>query len=383
MRAYLVPLVFGMLFPVTVVAQVSEALAAAVSAFEAAASASASAFLSCAAANASVAAEKAKFGPLGSKDVPGSVEVGANSGKFEAALLASESISRMADQIGNAIATTPGKTADSTLLIVTSTETPTFEGYDSFSQRVEQLGLEFAKAKVTEAKPKPKAGKGKGTPAVQASSAAVALDVIGNLFRSDYKVAALDVTTDDVLLVRALSGVTSNAWTVRVPAYSPTASGQDNPAVVGLNKVLDDRTAALDLLRKAKSDATAQPTLDYSDRIAALEGFIKAAEAFSSEMRTAVAGVVPFVVIARQAQLKQQLEGGYLLCVKVHTAGGSSVAKKNFWTFLGSMPFKVSGGALASYSLLEGSTGRVLRAGTLADMQPLKKLSEISISAAD
>ena len=64
-------------------------------------------------------------------------------------------------------------------------------------------------------------------------------------------------------------------------------------------------------------------------------------------------------------------------------AGGSSVAKKNFWTFLGSMPFKVSGGALASYSLLEGSTGRVLRAGTLADMQPLKKLSEISISAAD
>jgi hypothetical protein len=385
MRVPTLMLLAGLSFPMVLAAQVTDPIAAAQLRKAEAEANTAASNAETAASNAekakweaATAAERSKYGPLGSKAVDGSVEVAQGAGKFEATFLGSKSIDALAKEIVDDLNGIP---ANSRVLIVTGTEIPSFEGYDAFVLRVEQLDLEFDKAMATSrvAKPKkPKGGRGASTVGASTSGAAVALDVIGNLFRADYKVAALDFTLDDQLLVRAIIHRAHGTWDIRVPTYAPSELGTTNPAVEQLNEVLADRRTAAGKLIEAKAEAEKFKDYDYAARIAALEAYVKSAEGFIAEMRTAVAGVVPFLVIAKQAQLRSLLDGGHLLMVKVHVAGGSSVAKKNFWTFLGAMPFKVSGGALVSYSVFDGSSGRVVGGGLFQDLQPLTPLTRVS-----
>jgi hypothetical protein len=376
MRAPWLILLTGLFLPMLALAQASDPIAAAQQRKAEAEAETAAANAEKAKWEAAVAAEKAKFGPLGTKAVDGSVEVGKDSGKFEATYLAAKSLDGLATKVVAGAAIIPAKAK---VLILTGTEVPSFEGYEAFRIRVDQLALEFAKAKATDAVAKPKSGNSgqKAFFELSTTSAATAMDVLGNLFRADYKVAPLEVSLDDQLLVRAIIGKAHAQWDIRVPAYAPSTLEAPNPAVVRLNQVLQNRSTAARLLAEAKADAGKSKKLDYTDRIAALEGFIKSADAFSSEMRTPVSGVVPFLLIARQAQQQDLLEGGYLLSVKINAAGGSSVAKKNFWTFLGTMPFKVSGGAVASYAVFDGSSGKVLGGGIVQDLRELTPLTRV------
>jgi hypothetical protein len=383
MRVPMLMLLAGLSVPLVAVAQAGDPIAAAQARKAEAEAEAAASNAEKAKWEAAAAAEKAKLGPLGAKAVDGSVEVAKDAGKFESTFLASKSVEELARKVvdgAKGIKATGGKPR---VLIVTGTEAPGFEAYDAFTLRVQQLALEFDKAKATSRIPKPKKTRegttgGAASLGIATSSAAVALDVIGNLFRADYKVAPLEFTLDDQLLVRAIIHQAHDDWEIRVPAYSPPALGMTNPAVEQFNRVLDDRTAARLLLAEAKAEAGKNKNFDYTDRIAALEGYVKSAEGFIAEMRTAVAGVVPFLQIAKQAELLTLLDGGFLLTVKVHAAGGSSVAKKNFWTFLGAMPFKVSGGALVSYSVFDGKTGQVVGGGVFQHLQTLTPLTRIS-----
>ncbi len=67
----------------------------------------------------------------------------------------------------------------------------------------------------------------------------------------------------------------------------------------------------------------------------------------------------------RELEVWNTLNGNssLVLIVKMDRTGASSYVQKNLWTTFGKMPFKVMGGAIASYTLFQGTTGAVLASG--------------------
>jgi len=96
---------------------------------------------------------------------------------------------------------------------------------------------------------------------------------------------------------------------------------------------------------------------------------------FTRVLTPDAAGWVP---IARAGLLEQLLdEDPLVLRVFVEKAGGSLVVRKNIKTFIGADPLRVSAGLVASYTVTEPSTGRVLAAGVLNCRTGEAKLGEI------
>jgi hypothetical protein len=58
--------------------------------------------------------------------------------------------------------------------------------------------------------------------------------------------------------------------------------------------------------------------------------------------------------------------------------GGSAYSEKNFFTFLGTLPYSVSGGALVSYTLFNGATGAVVDSGSYGASAPFMKIHRIA-----
>src|SRR3546814_19319672 len=69
--------------------------------------------------------------------------------------------------------------------------------------------------------------------------------------------------------------------------------------------------------------------------------------------------------LARQCWRLIWPRGALLFIVKMNATGGTYHTKKNFWTIFGGAPFSVSGGTLASYTLLEGFDGSVRASGLM------------------
>lgn len=327
---------------------------------------------------AATAATKAKFGPLADYTTEGKTEAGTDAGKMEAQILANEATKAIAILMVDRLKEGPLKleTAKKKVLIVTETERPSFEAYDAFTAQYGQIKHELERAQKAGPKPKPKAGTIKTT----TSSIPMLINIAGNLLRSDYKIATVSWTPDEVLLARAIVFEAREKLTQKfyTPSASPTAMTDTNPAVIALTDLATEQAAAEDKLEEAKTSAGTDKKMDYSAVISGLETAIKHSEDFFSVLRTADKGVTPMVAIARQAQISEILKEGYLLTIKSHASGGSTYTKKNFWTFLGTMPFFVSGGALSSYSLTDGADGEVLETGVFGKMEPFMKIHGVS-----
>ena len=92
--------------------------------------------------------------------------------------------------------------------------------------------------------------------------------------------------------------------------------------------------------------------------------------------------------IVKQAQLKDALvcpkpadeqnpcEAKSALYLKVHFKGGGTYTKKNLWTFFGSVPFKASGGLVASYWLVDPK-GNVTKSGSVSHLKGYKSVEDI------
>ncbi len=84
------------------------------------------------------------------------------------------------------------------------------------------------------------------------------------------------------------------------------------------------------------------------------------------------------VAVAQAALLEQRLPDKWLaLRVHVEKAGGSLINRKNILTFFGFDPIRVSGGLVASYTILDPADGRVLGGGVLSCRTRVGKLSDI------
>ena len=374
--------------------------------------------------DAETAAANAKVGSLSNYSTSGTIDVGANSGKLETTLMYSEA----ARAIGKLIVTSTnlkGLCKDSKPLIVTgSTDHLQFDAYDAFdAQSLSIEGQLIAATSETLPPRKEVTKKGVVTSGVSGIAAVgTLLNVAGNLFRSDYKLSGIDITPDDTLLIAAVVAAAREPTAARAIAKDPASAKQptaenvvandaapacriivpgiylaksvdaNNPAIKTLSALADlrenanrqlsqDTSQVSDAQTKAAAlkDAAAEQMKNeaarYTQRIADLTAAIKRFDDFQTKLGTTDdKGIVPMAVIARQAKLAGMAHTGLLLSVKANFAGGSQYAKKNFWTFLGSMPFSVSGGAVASFALVDGSDGSVLASGVLGQSEPFTKI---------
>lgn len=360
--------------------------------------------------DAEAAIAKAKFGALADYEMVGTSEVGANAGKLEAALLASEATREAAEQIAQRVCQTLGKCKDANdsepsaavsgsagpIIVVTEAEKITYDAYDAFNVHAGLIEQHLKSA--SDLKPDEGDTAKALTTGTSFTATAAAVGVVANLLRSDYELSAIELEADDLVLAKAvLSAARSKQLgrPFRLPGqYVSPLDAQSNPALARLKaldsertklaqKIAADKKEASELQEQAKKEKNKAKAADlqkqsagYAPVIAAREAALKRYDEFVAKLGTGDdKGVIPLSIVVRQAAMARQIDdGGLLLVLKANLQGGSAYAKKNFWTFFGSMPFYVGGGALASFTLIEGKSGDVIDAGVFAHTAPFAKV---------
>lgn len=365
-------------------------------------------------ADADLAAFKARFGDVPASPYKGDVTLKENAGKTEALLLAAQAARSAAAAIAEAI-----KTKATAVMLIASTDVPTFDslmrfrvelgiiqkafdGMDHISnaarERESAVPGKPPQAKTAQAPKKQRAV----TPIAATGLALEAADKLLGFFRTDYTVGGIDVTVEDATLIHELAGrLTDNKVTVYLPRLfngneltQTAAEVIDELAVTALRRASGSAAAAAhDRLIAVWTDRASKEAEEErkKEMTAAAEAHKRASDAIgkaialydswfdklsSPEKNSAV---VPIVAVIREQAMMKALDGGRaLLVVKLHAAGGSYYAKKNIWTVFGGMPFFHMGGTVASFALIDGTTGAVAAAGTVPVHGGFLKASELA-----
>lgn len=213
---------------------------------------------------------------------------------------------------------------------------------------------------------------------------ATAIDTVAKLFETEYTVSDVKLTEETMLLIKeTMAAYKSRRPRSRIfaPELFPlTPVSPDNPLRVKLgamDEILSDITdeagqqkqlenALTPFAEKAPKELKASVTAAtevhkgnhkiltdlakaYGDLLVALS--TPAADGKASQLAAAL----------RQAESAQSLKrGGVLALLKMNMRGATSFTKKNFFTAFGGMPFYVSGGAVASYAVMDGQSGEIL-----------------------
>lgn len=344
------------------------------------------------------AATKAKFGTLADYSNQGTTTAGTGAGTLEASLLGAEATLAVGRDIGDEVCKaleTHGATEKASAVYVVAEDfVMSFEVYDAFRIQAQAIGEQLASAlAITPRTAQP----GDADLTARTASLGTVAAIVGNLLRSEYTVANVTLTADDQMLTRAVIDAAScrGKYAFRLPGqYIAPAQLADNGAMLELKRLdelrrgveqkllLETRNRAEGLeAAKAESDKVKAARLRvaaerYDMPIDAATKALEAHAAFRKALSTPNdKGVLPLSVITRQAHLTQTLaKDGYLLVLKANVLGGTGYTKKNFWTFLGSMPFSVTGGTAASYTLIEGRSSNVIDSGVAARAAPYAKV---------
>jgi hypothetical protein len=162
--------------------------------------------------------------------------------------------------------------------------------------------------------------------------------------------------------------------------YSPLRSPA-NALPPEFDKLTASRTSTKEVLAALKAHSTGLTSriqgLDVGAKAEKekLDQELKANEAKVTQANAAMAAYDGLVArfqaldgggatIIRQSALLTALSSAdsVLVIMKLNKAGGSNYVSKNLWTGLGAMPFKVAGGAVASFTAFDALTGNVLAA---------------------
>lgn len=209
-------------------------------------------------------------------------------------------------------------------------------------------------------------------------AALTALNIVGNLLRSDYAIQGVAITTDDLLLVKAVAtaGQSRIAVPIMIPSiYRPTGLTPDNPLLRAIAAIDQLRDQALELAVSHKAEAArltkkgkafAAQAKAHSDKGAKLDAAVKQYQDYLAKVTTpSDKGISEFAEAARQARIRADLAAGStILSVKMNAAGGTTYTKKNFFATMIGIPFYISGGSVGSFTLIDGRSGAILGAGT-------------------
>ena len=371
-------------------------------------------------ADAEAAAVKAQFGSLADYKSQGTVDTGTDAGKLESTLMASQATREAASRIVNAISqhapcrSSAGSTTQEScppIVVLTEASKPVLEleAFESYHMQMESFRREFSRA-IAETPKENKARELQLNAVLPALGAALTgIDIIGNLFRSDYKIAGVAISPDDLLLVKAvvsgakaekihhqffapelfeerveLAGNCDSQTNLEAALNGMTEDGNNAiqtkgacaPAIVTFNELNELRDSA------AKTSQSLKATKKKTSiaRAAAIDAIVKRYDDYIAKISTVDdKGSAPFAAIARQSSIAEKLQkGAYVLILKANFAGGSVYSVQNFWTFFGTMPFYVSGGTLVSYSLFSGENGELIDAGAFELAEPFAKIHKVN-----
>lgn len=337
------------------------------------------------------AAATAAFGPLGTyQGAQGTVTLDdANRSVFETTLLAARAVDQAADEMGNRLVRTisaadgrasknaavrpfaslppvsqmgtdqlceeakrvdlpmPAPSASKPVVIVSQNTAVATDLADSFAVSTSAVAHQLCNTL------SPQTAELAGGSAAAVGAAA---NILANLIRADYSVYGILLNADQSLLTKRvalayMNGAAAAAHPVYLPDLAPfNLRDERNPAA-----------RRLLVMERIRSEASRKAQADPAMKVS-LEEAIKAYDELRTGLTTPTDEKPPLITaIFRQAAVAGLLDqGGYLVVTNIHMLGGTSYTKKNFFTFIGGMPYFVSGGGITSYLVQDGLSGPVL-----------------------
>lgn len=373
-------------------------------AIEAANSAKATAEAKKSQSDAESAAFKAKFGEIPDAGIRGSVELGDKAGSMETALLAARAIEKSGESIADAV---KDSLKESTvLLIFPAGEAPDLKALSGFRALRPTLLNQFTQALTASERAKRPSVEVPIVPAI-----GVALSTVTKLlsfFASDFKVGGSELTADSALLAEVVGGkirpLLKTDTEVRLKTifspidpstYEEFFAAELKPLSDMYATVLEairDREHDISILTEKLTKITGDTPQDHVTKLSLSEG-IKLHQSALEKLRSTTQAYEMLMskllgpdggleVLVRQFEVSSLLNGNnsYVLLVKTHKAGGSHYVEKNLWTSFGSMPFKVMGGVVVSYSLFKGKAGNLVLSGVVpvhGGFQKVKNLEKL------
>ena len=284
-------------------------------------------------------------------------------------MLASRAVSRAAELISGEVA--PQCKAGGSPVVVLGRD----EAFDLNSAQTMMARMDYHSQILTQAMPQKT-----GTGGNKWFSLPLALNLISaaaGLFGNDVKVSAIELPEiNDAMLANAVAGRLADC------AILPSAGGgiadfehskvaQKLTALVKLRNEAAQALAGLPAKANAAQKARAQ---SLKTAIAEFDDFYKSINTPEADGKTAL---IRAILVERVALAQSPL----LLRVAVTRSGGTITNAKNVKTFFGADPVRVSGGLIATYALVNATSGAVVAAGTTACQTAQAKLRNVQSGA--
>jgi len=255
-----------------------------------------------------------------------------DAGKAEAMLLGAVALNEIADRFADQISRDIPQGA--TLLLFPSSERLDFDALRAFNVSYEIVMKHRDKRESLE-------GKG-DTGRSLLPWIGPAADLTKNLlslFKTDYTFYSIGIESTDAMMLDALSNSLRKKYAGTITLRRP---GAYRPDVGSMPSVLMDKLMELELL---------------AGTVPAADSLLKNLENVDTETKRS-----GFSAVVEQAVLFDAInqQNTYIVKVESAQAAGSMYTKKNLWSSIGSNPFHVMGGAVASYAAYEGSSGIVV-----------------------
>lgn len=328
--------------------------------------------------------EAETIGTVKAGSFSGAVTKEADTGKAEAALLAADALRIAATRIAARIPEDSKR-----IEVFAAAEFPDFQRLAGFRFQRELVRQAYGQVGIQPAT----VGPGVTASAVAApaaiSAGLEALSKILGFFKTDYTVGGVAVTMTESALVNAVAGeLATKKVQVRVPRlFVPTARDGAVRGLVGLLMELQglrvqateaveakgEEAQRLEDQAKALPDGAAKEAKQKAaaalrSEVAAIEGVIKMHEAFVASLTVpdGKTGALPAAALAFELAFEEALKNqADILLLRLESAGGGYLIKKNLWTGLGSIPLYHMGGATVSFLLLAGAEGTVKGGGVV------------------
>jgi len=351
--------------------------------------------------DAELAVLKAKLA-VPSSGISGTVETKTNAAALETNLLAA----RATTQAAQAMATLAASAVKGrNVYILSPGDLPDFQA--ALAYRFQFLAAQTALTDaMTISMPTPPAGGEQRERTSRESVAGVGLAVeaatkLLGFFKSDFTVAGDDTSVDNQMLQQAFAGElaaqTSGPAGVFMPAlYAPlkapvsalppefdklTAPRADTKLVLAALEAhsarLTGRMQGFDAAAKAEKEKLDQELKENEAKVTQAKAALSTYDGLVARFQAPDGGGASII---RHGALLTALSDpdSVLVIVKLNKAGGSNYTEKNLWTILGAIPFKVAGGAIASFTAFEAHTGKVKAAGTIEIHGGFAKINKVS-----
>jgi hypothetical protein len=332
----------------------------------------------------------------------GKVDVKTNAGQIEADVLMAQSLSPIATKIIEGI---KGKASGKPIVVFAGTDGQPLARWEMFHFRTarieEQFGLLAARKKNLDDRYDGLTNKihiaeySNFVSAVTGITPGLAaVSKVLSYFASDYEVGGITVATDDTLLVAAIASQPDGLQLYLPSRLMKVGAGDEIYAIVAR---LDEssqlaqtwvaggkkRSADLNELAKKdkeRADALTALAKDYDVFVDDCGKVIASRDALMATLAsTDDKNPMPFSAVVQEKAISDAMgPDGFGLFVHMHSAAGGDFTKKNLWTYLGGMPFYVSGGAVASYFLIGRADGRVAAGGVVAFECGYRKATEVA-----